>query len=91
MPVKTSLLNYSWREKMPKKTTKKKKMKIEFKQEYKPEPEPKKKKITKYRVTIHEQWRQFHSQNEARDFARKVLQNDSIYYMTCEKVEVNDD
>ena len=50
-----------------------------------------KKKITKYRVTIDKQWKDFNNQGEAREFARKVLQNDAVYYMTCDKVEVEDE
>ena len=51
---------------------------------------PKKKKIEKYRVVITEQWRDFDTQKEAREFARKVLENSAVYYMQCKKVEVDE-
>lgn len=51
-------------------------------------PEPKKCKKTVYRVTIKEQHRDFSNQIDARNFARKVLQNDAVYFMTATKEEV---
>ena len=52
--------------------------------------EPEKKMVKKYRVLISKQWRDFDGQEEARKYAREVLQNDAIYFMSCEKVEVEE-
>lgn len=58
-----------------------KKIQEEPKQEPKQEPIKKKKKI--FRVRIGAQWRDFDVQKDARDYARKLLESDAIYYMSC--------
>ena len=49
-----------------------------------------KKKITKYRVDIGHQWKNFNTQNEAREFTKQILMA-PIYFITLEKVEVEEE
>jgi hypothetical protein len=41
----------------------------------------------KYRVQIKEQWRDFDSQKEAIEMAKKILETGYIFYMTLENKE----
>lgn len=54
----------------------------------KAKPKCKQKLITKYRVTINKQWRDFWDQDEARKYAKEVLQNDAIFFLKMHMVKV---
>ena len=50
------------------------------------EEKPKEKK---YRCTIEKQWKDFNSQDEARDMLKKVLETNEIFFCSLRSVDKN--
>ena len=49
-----------------------------------------KKLVTKFRIRIIGQHKDFDNQEDARKFARKVLENEAVYFLECVEIKVEE-